>query len=210
MTIDSKSKEENTENHPKPGLKWHLVLLNSDEDNKMDCKNLWNISCKEQFLKRLFKLFDLNGDGEIQMKEFVAVLDRLECASVDTKWYFWIQEIFDVDSQDDRNITFEQFRKTLHLKESFFAKRFYAIFDTNGDSSINMKELVSGLTMLVQGTERETLKFLFDVYDIDGNGELNMNEVRTILECCVEESDINFDAAQIEDLVDVLKSLKCF
>ena len=31
-----------------------------------------------------------------------------------------------------------------------------------------MKELVTGLTMLVQGTEREKLKFLFQVYDIDG------------------------------------------
>ena len=42
------------------------------------------------------------------------------------------------------------------------------MFDTDGDGSINMKELVNGLQILTKGTESEKLKFLFKVYDIDG------------------------------------------
>ena len=42
------------------------------------------------------------------------------------------------------------------------------MFDTDGDGSIDMKELVNGLQILTKGTESEKLKFLFNVYDIDG------------------------------------------
>lgn len=31
-----------------------------------------------------------------------------------------------------------------------------------------MKELINGLQILIKGNEREKLKFLFEVYDIDG------------------------------------------
>ena len=52
--------------------------------------------------------------------------------------------------------------------QSFFSERFFSMFDTDGDGSINMKELVNGLQILTKGTESEKLKFLFKVYDIDG------------------------------------------
>ena len=52
--------------------------------------------------------------------------------------------------------------------QSFFSERFFSLFDTDGDGSIDMKELVNGLQILTKGTESEKLKFLFNVYDIDG------------------------------------------
>ena len=36
-----------------------------------------------------------------------------------------------------------------------------------------MKELVDGLTILTKGTDKEKLKFLFQVYDIDGKSIVN-------------------------------------
>ena len=36
-------------------------------------------------------------------------------ASTDTKWYSWIEERFNISVAEDRKITFEQFKKALHL-----------------------------------------------------------------------------------------------
>lgn len=55
------------------------------------------------------------------------------------------------------------------LFQSFFAERFFAIFDTNGRSDIECGELIDGLRMLKFGTPTQKLKFLFDVFDVDGN-----------------------------------------
>ncbi len=46
------------------------------------------------------------------------------------------------------------------------------MFDTDGDGSIDMKELVNGLQILTKGSETEKLKFLFNVYDLDGEFQL--------------------------------------
>ena len=56
----------------------------------------------------------------------------------------------------------------LNSFQSFFSERFFSMFDTDEDGSIDMKELVNGLQILTKGTKSEKLKFLFNVYDIDG------------------------------------------
>ena len=52
--------------------------------------------------------------------------------------------------------------------QSFFAERFFAIFDTNDRGDIECGELIDGLRMLKFGTPTQKLKFLFDVFDVDG------------------------------------------
>ena len=52
--------------------------------------------------------------------------------------------------------------------QSFFAERFFALFDSDGSSSISLDELLKALDMLIHGSETDKLKFLFQVYDVDG------------------------------------------
>ena len=52
--------------------------------------------------------------------------------------------------------------------QSFFAERFFALFDADNSGNIEMSELMDGLKMLTKGSPKQKLKFLFDVYDVDG------------------------------------------
>ncbi len=52
--------------------------------------------------------------------------------------------------------------------QSFFAERFFALFDADGSSSISLDELLEALDLLIHGSETDKLKFLFQVYDVDG------------------------------------------
>lgn len=52
--------------------------------------------------------------------------------------------------------------------QSFFAERFFALFDSDGSSSISLDELLEALDLLIHGSETDKLKFLFQVYDVDG------------------------------------------
>ena len=53
--------------------------------------------------------------------------------------------------------------------QSFFAERFFHLFDKDGSGSISLRELMDGLTLLTNGSEIDKLHFLFQVYDVDGN-----------------------------------------
>ena len=52
--------------------------------------------------------------------------------------------------------------------QSFFAERFFQLFDQDNSGYISLKELMDGLTLLTNGTEVDKLRFLFQVYDVDG------------------------------------------
>lgn len=52
--------------------------------------------------------------------------------------------------------------------QSFFAERLFALFDSDGSGTISLEELLSALSLLVHGSETDKLRFLFQVYDVDG------------------------------------------
>ena len=155
------------------------------------------------FTEKLFGLLDRNSDGVIDINEFIGSLDRLECATTDLKWFEWIEEHFNVPSLQGRKITFEQFKETLQLDQVFFAERFFTLFDKNGDGKIDMKELMEGLELLRNGTVADKLTFLFRVYDLDGNGYLNREEMKTILLSGLEESKMRLNDQQVDELMEV-------
>lgn len=52
--------------------------------------------------------------------------------------------------------------------QSFFAERFFTLFDSDGSGTITLQELLEALTLLIHGNPMDKLKFLFQVYDVDG------------------------------------------
>lgn len=59
-------------------------------------------------------------------------------------------------------------RASVLLPQSFFAERFFALFDADGSGTISLDELLKALGLLVHGSETDKLRFLFQVYDVDG------------------------------------------
>ena len=106
----------------------------------------------------------------------------------DHRWLEWFEQKF---SSLPDEIDFDQFKKILHIKEashlftidqsslilylychlctqSFFAERFFHIFDKGKTERISRRELKDGLLLLTSGSEVDKLRFLFQIYDIDG------------------------------------------
>ncbi|KFV69902.1 NADPH oxidase 5, partial [Dryobates pubescens] len=89
----------------------------------------------------------------------------------DAEWLRWVTKQFGSIAGQDKEINLEEFRTALQVKESFFAERFFALFDTDGSGTISLEELLKALSLLVHGTEMDKLRFLFQVYDVDGGSD---------------------------------------
>ncbi|XP_026094443.1 NADPH oxidase 5 [Carassius auratus] len=118
----------------------------------------------------------------------------------DTRWLEWVTKQFESIAGDDKEIDLDEFKTALKVKESFFAERFFALFDSDGSSSISLDELLEALELLIHGSETDKLHFLFQVYDVDGSGSIDPDELRTVLKSCLSESAISLPEEKLDDL----------
>uniref|UniRef100_A0A1X7SRM5 EF-hand domain-containing protein n=1 Tax=Amphimedon queenslandica TaxID=400682 RepID=A0A1X7SRM5_AMPQE len=130
---------------------------------------------------------------------------------VNANWLLWFETQFISIAGDDRQIDFEGFRKALHLSQSsFFASRFFSIFDKDGNGSISLNEMINGVTLLMSGTQLDKLKFLFhfrflfQVYDVDGDGSIDYDELKIILRSCTSESSLRINEENLDTLTNAL------
>ncbi|NXS93436.1 NOX5 oxidase, partial [Jacana jacana] len=148
----------------------------------------------------------------------------------DAEWLRWVTKQFGNIAGEDKEINLEEFKTALQVKESFFAERFFALFDSDGSGSISLEELLKALSLLVHGSETDKLRFLFQVYDVDGvphnslsplaaerrglcstqpaapnpagggSGSIDPDELRVVLGWCLRESAIALPEERLADL----------
>ncbi|KAM4661674.1 NADPH oxidase 5-like [Amazona ochrocephala] len=121
-------------------------------------------------------------------------------AAEDAEWLRWVRKQFGSIAGPDKEIDLEGFKTALQVKESFFAERFFALFDADRSGTISLEELLEALSLLVHGNEMDKLRFLFQVYDVDGSGSIDPDELRLVLRCCLRESAIALPEERLADL----------
>uniref|UniRef100_A0A3B5APF3 Guanylyl cyclase-activating protein 2-like n=1 Tax=Stegastes partitus TaxID=144197 RepID=A0A3B5APF3_9TELE len=66
-------------------------------------------------------------------------------------------------------------------EESAYMDNLFRSFDTNKDGKIDFMEYVAGVHMILRGKLEDKLRWSFKIYDGDGNGCLEREEVKNIL-----------------------------
>jgi len=105
---------------------------------------------------------------------------------------------------DDGVIDQSEFQQALGLKDNMFAARLFKMFDENDDKVINFKEFVSGFSVLCpKGTFDEKLNFSFRIYDLDGDGFIDKDELYHMLKASIFETLVlQLSESQMRALVD--------
>ncbi|XP_048251235.1 NADPH oxidase 5-like isoform X1 [Haliotis rufescens] len=101
-------------------------------------------------------------------------------------------------------IDYKTFKKILRVKDSFFGERYFKLFDTNKSETIEVSELLASLRKLTQANSTEKLNFLFQVYDQNGDGFIDIEELRTALRSCMVESSVKLGEEELDMLTQAL------
>ncbi|KNC46387.1 uncharacterized protein AMSG_02839 [Thecamonas trahens ATCC 50062] len=62
-----------------------------------------------------------------------------------------------------------------------FIDRVFQVFDVDRSGTVSLKELCTGLSVLSHGTPEEKLNMSFNVYDINGDGQISAEEFHVLL-----------------------------
>jgi len=77
---------------------------------------------------------------------------------------------------------FKEVMKQMGVVDPFLQDLIFNVFDDNKDGSINFQEFVTALSVMTRGDPNEKLEFAFHMYDLDGNGFIDKEEMAQIME----------------------------
>jgi|TARA_B110000263_G_scaffold41173_1_gene32947 Ca2+-binding EF-hand superfamily protein/NAD(P)H-flavin reductase len=107
----------------------------------------------------------------------------------------------DIAGEDNR-IDRDEFHKGLSLKDEAMVNRIFDIFDKDQNQYIDSKEFISGIQSLINGGEKEKIRFAFDIHDFDASGDIDHEELETLIKNILIENNLEFDVNQIDLIVD--------
>eukprot|EP00258_Populus_trichocarpa_P032804 XP_024448823.1 calmodulin-like protein 3 [Populus trichocarpa] len=136
-------------------------------------------------LKRVFQMFDRNGDGKITKKELNDSLENLGIFIPDKELTQMIETI-DVDGDGcvDIDEFGELYQSLMDDKdEEEDMREAFKVFDQNGDGFITVDELRSVLASLglKQGRTLEDCKRMIMKVDVDGDGMVDYKEFKKMM-----------------------------
>uniref|UniRef100_A0A5B6ZJT6 Putative calmodulin-like protein 3 n=1 Tax=Davidia involucrata TaxID=16924 RepID=A0A5B6ZJT6_DAVIN len=136
-------------------------------------------------LRRIFQMFDRNGDGRITQKELNDSLENMGIFIQDTDLTQMIEKI---DVNGDGCVDIDEFGdlyKSImdERDEEEDVREAFNVFDQNGDGFITVDELRSVLASLglKQGRTAEDCKKMIMTVDVDGDGRVNFNEFKQMM-----------------------------
>ncbi|KAL6113682.1 uncharacterized protein ACO6RY_11900 [Pungitius sinensis] len=108
------------------------------------------------------------------------------------------------------NLHLHEFKKIFGInhnstaEESAYTENVFRSFDTNQDSMLDFMEYVAAVHLVLRGKLEDKLKWSFKVYDRDGNGCLDREEVRHVVKIiyAIKKHNDPSITGDIEDICD--------
>ncbi|XP_074316696.1 calmodulin-like protein 3 [Silene latifolia] len=136
-------------------------------------------------LKRVFQMFDRNGDGKITKKELNDSLQNLGIFIPDKEL---TQMIDNIDVNRDGFVDIDEFGSLYQSimddkDEEEDMREAFNVFDQNGDGFITVEELRSVLQSLglKQGRSIDDCKKMISKVDVDGDGMVDYKEFKQMM-----------------------------
>ncbi|KAM4744545.1 lysophosphatidylcholine acyltransferase 2 [Anableps anableps] len=89
-------------------------------------------------------------------------------------------------------ITIEEFARILKLPVNPILAELFALFDRNGDGTIDFREYVIGVNILCRPANTEdVLQMAFQLFDTDEDGKITLDEFNALLRSALGVADLN-------------------
>ncbi|XP_011305289.1 NADPH oxidase 5 [Fopius arisanus] len=155
-------------------------------------------------IDKLFSLLEHESLGYVfpgQIMEFIAGISNPRSqVGFDKGNLEWLEKIFKQTVGNEQEIRREEFKKIVISKNPFFTERVFQIFDKDNSGTISLQEFLDAMHQFAGKTPDDKIRFLFKVYDIDGDGLIQHRELEHVMRACMEENGMKFSDEQIEDL----------
>ncbi|WP_161599260.1 EF-hand domain-containing protein [Reinekea blandensis] len=105
---------------------------------------------------------------------------------------------------DDELIDFKDWKAALSVNSDFLARRLFELADTDRSGYIDRSEFSAFLSQLAPERSTQRLNFLFQCLDVEGDGRLSQQELRSLLQTSLTEQKLTLTDTMLSALTDSL------
>ncbi|XP_070850722.1 NADPH oxidase 5 isoform X2 [Drosophila suzukii] len=178
------------------------------ENKRVSFKNFRDIWHTRGVLDKLYRLIEVDGSNLIstnQVMEFISHLTNSRPRTgFDKSSLARLEQLFRTTVGNEQEIRREEFQKIVTSKNPFFTERVFQIFDKDNSGSISLQEFIDAIHQFSGQSADDKIRFLFKVYDIDGDGLIQHKELHDVIRHCIKENGMEFSEDQIEDLTSAM------
>ncbi|XP_016969959.1 NADPH oxidase 5 isoform X2 [Drosophila rhopaloa] len=178
------------------------------ENSRVSFKNFRDIWHTRGILDKLYRLIELDGSNLVstnQVMEFISHLTNSRPRTgFDKSSLARLEQLFRTTVGNEQEIRREEFQKIVTSKNPFFTERVFQIFDKDNSGSISLQEFIDAIHQFSGQSADDKIRFLFKVYDIDGDGLIQHKELHDVIRHCIKENGMEFSEDQIEDLTSAM------
>ncbi|XP_076029976.1 NADPH oxidase 5-like [Oratosquilla oratoria] len=156
----------------------------------------FNIDHQSELEENIFFVFRLRHGDSV----FCVTKIKLSSAELTRDNLEWLERLFRHSLGHKSELSFEDFKKIVNSRNSFFAERVFQIFDVDNSGSVSLREFLDAMHQFAGKSPGDKIKFLFKVYDLDGDGLIQQSELQQVMKACMEENGMKFNLDQIQDL----------
>ncbi|KAJ8925948.1 hypothetical protein NQ315_009801, partial [Exocentrus adspersus] len=153
---------------------------------------------------KLFRLIDQENSGVVtseKIMDFLASISNTRPRTgFDKSSLDRLEQLFRQTVGNEKEIRKEDFKKIVISKNPFFTDRVFQIFDKDNSGSISLQEFLDAMHQFAGQSPDDKIRFLFKVYDLDGDGLIQHKELQHVMRACMEENGMKFSEEQIVDL----------
>jgi NADPH oxidase 5 len=73
----------------------------------------------------------------------------------------------------------------------------FQIFDKDNSGTITLQEFIDSMHQFSGQSSENKIKFLFKVYDLDGDGLIQHEELQHVMRACMDENGMKFSDTQV-------------
>eukprot|EP01129_Flabellula_baltica_P007381 TRINITY_DN2867_c0_g1_i2.p1 TRINITY_DN2867_c0_g1~~TRINITY_DN2867_c0_g1_i2.p1 ORF type:complete len:201 (-),score=58.65 TRINITY_DN2867_c0_g1_i2:29-631(-) len=112
------------------------------------------------------------------------IIEMVDNVNLDRDELSHYLELFEQFSGGAPILDVEQFTAIMNelgITDEFKVMRNFKAFDTTGDDVVDQKEFLTGVSVLLKGTEEERLQMAYTLYDVDDDGFINYSDMLELL-----------------------------
>ncbi|XP_018375602.1 PREDICTED: NADPH oxidase 5 [Trachymyrmex cornetzi] len=173
-------------------------------ENPINLSNFRQIFYTKGIIDKLYRLIDHENSGYVTSTQILDMISGVSNtrprAGFDKGNLEWLEKIFKETVGNEGEICREEFKTIVTSKNPFFTERVFQIFDKDNSGTISLQEFLDAMHQFAGKSTNDKIRFLFKVYDIDGDGLIQLRELEHVMRACMEENGMKFSDEQIEDL----------